>query len=259
MRILLTALACVLMCVASLAPAHAAKANEQPLRIAVDVPYPPFAFVDAAGNLAGFDIEIAQALCAEMRRACEIVPYNFESIIPDIAAGKLDLGMAGMGATEERRKLVDFTERYFRSLSIFVEKPGTVVDIKPENLKGLRIATQTGTLQDTYLREQYAHHEVVLVPAAGFDEVMEMIKDGRADLALIDGLAGYDYLKSDKGADLETVGNPISASEVQDAACIAIAKNRPALRAALNEAIQAIRRNGEYGKINRKYFDFNVY
>ncbi len=229
-----------------------------PLRVAVDAPYPPFAMVDKRGNLSGFDVDIANALCAEMKRTCVIKSIPFDNIIPAIIAGDIDIGIAGMGATEERQKLVDFTDRYFRSLSIYIEKKGTVHNLTPEGLKGSRIGTQSGTIQETYLRKHF-NATSTIVTRNNYEAVLDMLKKGQLDLALVDGLPGYSFLKTEAGEELETVGGPIEAGDIMDSACIAVSKKQPELLNSINQAIQALRRSGEYGKINRKYFDFNVY
>lgn len=228
------------------------------LRVAVDAPYPPFAMRDAQGNLTGFDVDIAHALCKELNRTCDVRAVPFDDIIPKIVEGKIDVAVAGMGASEERKKLVDFTDRYFRSLSIFLEREGTVKDLAPETLKGLRVGAQEGTLQAAYLRTAFGDN-IVLVTVPSHDEVYALLKKGEVDLILVDGLPGYTFLKSPEGMGIEAIGEAVESGGIMDWASIAVSKKQPELREAINKAIQTLRRNGEYGKINRKYFDFNVY
>ena len=231
------------------------KDEHPPLRVAVDAPYPPFAMVDKRGNLSGFDVDIANALCAELKRTCVIKSVPFDRILPAIVAGEYDIAIAGMGVTPERQQLVDFTDRYFRSLSIFIEKKGTV---PPADFKGMRIGAQSGTLQEEYLRKNFGD-SITLVTKTSHEEALRMLKNGQLDLVLVDGLPGYAYLKSEDGDGLETVEAPVVSSDIQDSSCIAVSKKQPELRDAINKAIQSLRRSGEYGRINRKYFDFNIY
>ena len=229
-----------------------------PLRVAVDAPYPPFAMVDKRGNLSGFDVDIANALCAELKRTCVIKAVPFDDIIPGIVAGNIDIGIAGMGVTEERLKHVDFTDKYFRSLTIYIERKGTVHSLTPEGLKGLRIGAQAGTMQEKYLRANF-NATSTIVTEPNHDTVLTMLSKGELDLVLVDGLAGYAFLKTEAGDGLETVGGPLESADIMDSSCIAVSKKQPELRESINKAIQDLRRSGEYGKINRKYFDFNVY
>ncbi len=231
---------------------------QTPLRIAVDVPYPPFAFIDGKGNLTGFDVDIAKALCAEIKRECEIKIVSFDQIIPEIVAGNIDIGLAGMGRTPEREKLVDFTDRYFRSHSIFIEKPGTVPSPTRNGLTGRRVGTQSGTAQEIYLNEEYKDIITILLYPT-FEDLLQALKDEKIDTALVDGLPAYTYLKSEEGADYETLGDPIESDVLVAASSIVVSKTLPEITQQLNSAIQALRNNGTYGKINRKYFDFDIY
>lgn len=235
-----------------------ASAAQPPLRVAVGGPYPPFAEFDKEGNLFGFDVDMANALCKELKRTCNIHSWVFEDIVPALATGELDFAVAGMANSEERKKFVDFTERYYRSRSVFIERPGSIKEVTPETIKGLRVGTQTGTAQEQFLREHYGG-TITIITLESFEEIMAMLKRGELDLILIDGLPGYAYLKSQAGHGLETVGEAIHSKLLPDWACIAVSRKQPGLKDALNKAIQNLRRNGEYGRINRKYFDFTIY
>ncbi len=228
------------------------------LRVAVDAPYLPFAFYSEKGELEGFDVEIVRALCAEMKVDCTLTAVPFDSILSGVEDGSIDIGIAGMAPIEERKKRVLFTDRYFRSHSIFIEKHGTISALTAGNLKGKRLGAQSGTIQETYLRNTYGDiAEIVTYETT--PEGFAAVKEGKVDLLFSDGLPGYAWLKTDDGEGFETIGDPVHSDIVMDSACIAVHKDNTQLRDALNEAIQAIRRNGEYDKINRKYFDFNVY
>lgn len=248
---------CALLALCFSGAAHAAQPGGV-LRIAVDAPYPPFAMQDESGHLSGFDVDIAHALCAELGYECDIQAVPFDEIIPRIVAGEIDLGIAGMGASAERKKLVDFTNRYFRSLSVFIEREGTLPDLTPDTFKGLRVGAQADTLQAQYLQKTYGDN-ITLVTVPTYDELYPLLRKGEVDLILIDGLAGYSYLKTPEGVGLETIGDAVDSGGVLDWASIAVSKEKPWLREAVNRAIDNLRRSGEYGKINRKYFDFNIY
>lgn len=229
-----------------------------PLRVAVEVPYPPFAMLDKRGNAAGFDVDIARALCEELKRDCVIRPMSFSGIIPAIVAEEIDFAVAGIGATEERSRLVDFTERYYRSLSIYVARKGSVRSLFPDDLKGLRIGAQQDSAQEIHVRRNFKDVAEV-VPVVSQEMALHMLADGRLDLALVDGLGGYAYLKTEAGAALETVGEPLSDDDSLKDARIAVSKKQPELRDALDQALMNLRRSGEYGRINRRYFNFNIY
>jgi ABC-type amino acid transport substrate-binding protein len=227
------------------------------LRVAVDTPNPPFAVLDKRGNVSGFDVDITYALCTELKRTCIIKPMAFEGIISAIVAEEVDIAVAGMGVTEERLRLVDFTDKYYRSLSLYIGRRGVVRGLSPEELKGLRIGAQRDTIQEQYLRQHFKN-TATIVPVATQDTALNMASNGQLDLVLVDGLGGYAFLKTEAGAVLEIFGDPLADANMTSA-CIAVSKKQPELRDAINHALQTLRRNGEYGKINRKYFNFNIY
>lgn len=238
--------------------AHAGSGDLPLLRVAVNAPYPPFAVEDEQGRLSGFDVDIAQALCTELRRTCVVKNLAFDHLLPSLVAGEMDIVIAGLGASPERQKIVDFTDRYFRSLSIFVGKGSRLSSVTPETAKGLRFGAQAESMQEQYLRKHFtgiATFELY----EDFTIVLEKVKSGEVDIGLVDGLPAYVYLKSDAGADLEVVGDPLPSEGILDSSSIAVSKKRPGLREQINEALHRLRRNGEYERINRKYFDFSIY
>ena len=228
------------------------------VKTASEADYPPFSYLDEAGVATGFDVEITKALCKEMRRDCEIILMGFDEILPAVVQGKLDMAVAGFGATPERSKSVDFTDHYYRSHSIFIEKTKGTGEVQPLVLKGKRIGTQADTIQENYLRKIYGN-DITLILKPDFEEIFKELQAGRVDFVLIDALSGYTYLKTELGNGLEPLEEPVIAPELDIRAHIAVSKKNSALREDLNKAIQAILRNGEYNRINNKYFDFNIY
>ena len=250
--------ALVLVSALCLLSAPAAFAEGEPLKVGVDDFYPPFSYLDENGERTGFDVDIANALCKQLERPCDLQVMTFEEFIPRLVNGEIDIVVAGLGATAERQQVVDFTDRYFRSHSIFVEREDARLDLSLQTLSGKRLATQSGTIQETYLHNVYGDvAEIITVPE--YDQVFEYLKSGRVDLIFVDGLPGYHYLRSEHGQGLEVMGMPVHSEVVLDSSCIAVSKKQSALVPQLNQAIQDIRRSGEYDRINRKYFDFNVY
>jgi len=234
-----------------------ARAAEAPLRVGMDVPYPPFVYEESNGTLAGFDVDITKALCAVIKRECAIVAVGFDDLVPFLVQGKLDMVVAGLAVTPERVKLVDFTERYYRSHTIFVEKAGTGMDTSPDGLAGKRVGTQAGTTQEEFLVRAYPKSTLVLRP--DFASLMADLKGGKVDVVLVEGLPGFSYLKTPEGGQFEAVGGPVQDAALSGVFSIAVSKKLPQLTRMLNAAIETIRSNGVYAKINRKYFDFNIY
>ena len=240
---------------ASALVAHA----EETLKIGTEGAYPPFNYVDTDGSIKGFDVEIGLALCEKMKVKCEVVAQDWDGIIPALLAKKYDMIIASMFITEERKKVVDFTKPYYKAaMTHVVPKDSDITEFSDAALSGKIIGAQAGTMQEKYLRANF-NATSTIVTEPNHDAVLTMLSKGELDLVLVDGLAGYAFLKTEAGDGLETVGGPLESADIMDSSCIAVSKKQPELRESINKAIQDLRRSGEYGKINRKYFDFNVY
>ena len=94
------------------------------LRVGVQNERPPFSFSDDDGELQGFDVEIAWALCAALEGECELVPLEFTALLPGLQEGRIDAAVASMSITEERLQLVDFTDKYYQASNRFVARRG---------------------------------------------------------------------------------------------------------------------------------------
>ena len=230
------------------------------VRIGVEGAYPPFSYVDPDGRLAGFDIEIAQALCDQMKVKCTMVQQDWDGIIPALLARKYDAIIASMSITEERKKKVAFTGKYYNTPAKFARKKGSGIEISKAGLKGKTVAVQRATTHDNFITGEFGD-SVNIKRYATQDEAYLDAVAGRVDLLLADSVAMDDgFLKTDKGADWEFVGPDYSDPKYfGDGAGIAIRKQDKDLVDMFNKAIKAIRANGTYDRIAKKYFDFDIF
>lgn len=228
------------------------------LRIATEGEYPPFSYVAEKGELAGFDVDIARELCKAMNAECEIVAVKWDVILTDLAAGKYDAVVASVTKTPEREKLVDFTDKYYRTTSSFIGRNGSDIAISPEGLQGKIVATQRGTVHAVYLEKNYSGIAVVHLTDT-LDGAFELLAKGEADLVLGNSLVCLGFLKRNEGKPFDFVGEALSAENLSSTANIAIRKGNDKLRNAFNRALQTIRYQGIYDKINSKYFPFSIY
>ncbi len=230
------------------------------IRLGVEGAYPPFSMVDTEGKLQGFDIDIARALCENMQAECTMVQQDWDGIIPALMARKYDAIIASMSITEERKKKVDFTNKYYQTPAKFVRKKGSGIEINAEGLKGKTVGVQRATTHDTYLTDNYGD-AVKIKRYASQDEAYLDMGSGRIDLLLADSVAMNEgFLKTDAGKDYEFVGpNLTDPKWYGDGAGIAMRKGEDELREKFNQAIDAIRADGTYKTIQDKYFDFDVY
>ncbi len=146
---------------AAIAAASPALADD-PLRIGVEGAYPPFSYKEADGTLAGFDIEIANALCGEMNRECELVEQEWDGMIPALKAQKFDAIVASMSITEERKRQIDFSEKYYQTPARIVAPTDADFEGTPEGLAGKRIGVQRGATHQCYAEKMFPDAEIVL-------------------------------------------------------------------------------------------------
>jgi len=238
---------------ASLFTAPATLAADK-IRIATEGAYAPFNMVDKNGTLIGFDVDIAKALCAQMKADCEIVAQDWDGIIPGLRARKYDAIIASMSITKERLRVVDFSEKYYSNVLAFVGPKGKALDTSKAGLKGLTVGAQRATIAGQRLEDVYG--DVVKVKLYDTqDNAYLDLNSGRLDAILSDKFPAYDWMRTEDGKGFEFKGADIDTG---DKIGIAVRKGDK-LKAKLSEAIKAIVENGTYAKINAKYFPFDIY
>ncbi|MGF1619245.1 MAG: ABC transporter substrate-binding protein [Rhodomicrobiaceae bacterium] len=231
--------------------ATAASAQDA-IKIATEGAYPPFNAKDASGELIGFDVEIAKALCEEMKAECEIVAQDWDGIIPGLVAKKYDAIVASMSITDERKEMVDFTDRYYSNYLRLVAKKGSGIS-GADDLKGKTVGAQRATVSATWAEDNLGRGSTVKLydtQTAAYSD----LEAGRLDALVSDVYPAHDWLK-DK-ADYEFVGDRI---DIDDVIGIAVRKGEDDLRDKFNAALKALRDNGKYAEINEKYFPFDIY
>lgn len=237
-----------------------ASVSAEALRLGTEGAYPPFNFMDASGEIKGFDVEIGLALCEKIGADCEIVAQDWDGIIPGLLANKYDFIIASMFITEERSKQVDFTDPYYlAAMTHVVSKDSDITEFSPEALEDKVIGAQSGTTMADFAEAIYPDADVRLYPTQ--DEVNLDMASGRIDLVIGDLLPMLDWVNStDDGACCELAGDPITDQAfVGDGVGIAVRQEDDELRERLNKALQEIREDGTYQEINKKYFDIDVF
>jgi len=230
------------------------------IRIATEGAYPPFNFTDKNGNLQGFDVDIAKALCAQMKAKCEIVAQDWDGIIPALLANKYDAIIASMSITEKRKKKVSFSKKYYTTPAKFVRRKGSGIEINAASMKGKSVGVQRATIHADFVKAEFG--KVVTVKAyATQDEAYLDFAAGRIELMLADSVALMEgFLATDAGKGAEFVGPDFTDPKYfGEGAGIATRKGDADLANKFTAAIAGIRANGVYKKISSKYFDFDVY
>lgn len=230
---------------------------QEKLVIASEGAYPPFNNLETDGTLTGFDIDIARALCDEMKVECTLVTNDWDGMIPALQAKKFDAIVASMSITPERLEKVDFSAKYYNTgPAIAVPKDSPIT--KVEELAGKTIGAQVSTTHANYAEKHMKDADIKLYPTA--DEYKLDITNGRSDAVIDDIVVLSEWLKSDAGACCKLLAAlPIDEEINGKGAGIAVRKGETELAKRLSDAILAIRANGKYKEINDKYFDFDVY
>lgn len=222
------------------------------LRIGTEGYYPPFNYIGESGELKGFDIDIARALCAQMEVECEFVVQDWDGIIPALLEKKYDAIVASMSITDERKRVVSFTDKYYSNQLRFVAAKGGGFD--PAFASGTKIGAQRATIAANWLEENSGAAQVTLYDTQ--ENVFLDLTGGRLDAVFGDGLMLYEWLQTEAGADYQMVGD---AHSMDEGIGIAVRKEDDELRRRLNAAIAAILADGTYTRINAKYFPFRIY
>lgn len=220
------------------------------LRIGTEGAYAPFNYTNADGTLGGFDIEIANAICADMQVTCEIVAQDWDGIIPGLKAGKYDAIVAAMSVTPERAQQVAFTDPYFSNALVFLAKKDSTFDpAKVTDINAHSIAAQRSTISSQWLENTYPKADMKL-----YDTLSNAFLDlgaGRVDAMISDKLPAIEWLSSTSGNNYVLKGPEI---DINDNFAIAVRPNDEALQAKINTSLSNIKANGTYDKINQKYF-----
>jgi polar amino acid transport system substrate-binding protein len=229
------------------------------LRIASEGARPPFNYLDAANQLAGFEIDLMREICKRIGADCVFVTQDWESLIPGLAGKQYDLIVAAMAITDERREKIAFSEPYARTPSaLIVERDRALASADPAALKDLRIGVEADGPQQAFFEDKFPGIE--LRRYATLEEAMLDLAESRIDALAEDKLVAHDFLTSRK----EGRCCRIAADLPQDAAYfgaglgVGLRKEDTALKSAIDSALAALIADGTYQTIRAKYFDFEI-
>lgn len=222
--------------------------EQKVLRVATEGAYAPFNYTDAEGNLAGFDVDIANALCEEMQLKCEITAQDWEGIIPGLKAKKYDAIIAAMSVTPERAEQVDFTEPYFTNSLVFIANKDSDFDPSvADAINNSEIAAQRSTISSQWLETNYPKATMKMYDT--LNNAFLDLESNRVDAMVSDKLPAVEWLTKNSST-FEIKGSDI---EIDDNFAIAVRK-QDALKQDIDTALAAIKANGTYDLIKDKHF-----
>lgn len=241
------------------AAAHA-QAPQQRLRIGFAVGYAPFSEVGTDGQLKGFEIDVAHALCARLGLQHTPVILEFDGLIPALQARKIDAIMASMSITPERQQVIAFSQPYYYSPARLVMRADAKVDITPAGLQGKRIGVERGTIHERFLAEQFKGSQVLRY--ATQDQAFLDLKSGRLDATLVDAvIAQFGFLNHADGRGFGFVGPDFGRNAQYYGKGIGVGLRKAeadTLGKRIDEALAALRASGTLKSLNDRYFSFDL-
>jgi polar amino acid transport system substrate-binding protein len=222
--------------------------------------FPPFSFTNDRGQLTGFNVDLARAICAELAVPCTIQVRGFDDLVTHLADKTADAVIAGIAITAANRETLDFTDPYLRLPARFVSrKADAVADITAAALRGRSVAVAAGTAHEAYLAAMFADAAVKPYPSA--DAARAAIKAGEADFAFGDGQQSAAWLQSAAAADCcRFAGGPyLDARYFGEGYAIAVAKGATTTKHALNAALHAVAAKGLFADLYLRYFPVSFF
>jgi polar amino acid transport system substrate-binding protein len=239
MKLILTTAALALTAGMALAEAHGV------VRMGTEGAYPPYNFINDAGEVDGFERELGDEMCARAGLTCEWVTNDWDSIIPNLVSGNYDTIIAGMSITDERDEVIDFTQDYYPpTASVYVALSADA------DLMGGVVAAQTATIQAGYVAESGA----TLLEFATPEETVAAVRNGEADAVFAD----YDYLApivEASGGELMVAGDPVPLG---GGVGMGLRESDTELRDAFDAAITSMKEDGTLNAMLIKWFGEEV-
>lgn len=230
---------------AALSLSAAAVISAKPLVVAVDTAFVPFEFKQG-DTYVGFDIDMWDAIAKDLDLEYRLQPMDFSGILPALQTNNVDVALAGITITEERRKAIDFSDGYYDSG--FILMVGTDSDIQSvDDLKGKTVALKTGTSAAQYARDNFEDTTLRLFP--NIDNAYLELQTGRVDAAMHDTPNVLYYIKEAGQGRVKTVGDQMLAHEYG----IAFPKGSTIIPD-VNASLAKMKEDGRYNAIYEKWF-----
>ena len=219
------------------------------VRIATEGAYAPWNYLDDSGELAGFEIDLGNALCERAGVECEWVQNEWDSIIPNLQAGNYDVIMAGMSITDERMETIDFSADYYPAdPSRFISRAGEELDV--ENLQGKKVGAQGATIQAAYAEETFGADNQILTFETPDQSIADLMA-GNLDLIIADGSYLKPIVDGSAGAMVFTgpevmIGNGVG---------MGLRKDDAELQEQMATALDELKADGTVDALIAEYFD----
>jgi polar amino acid transport system substrate-binding protein len=221
-------------------------------------PYPPFTSKDASGKWVGWEVDVMDAVCAEMKEKCQIVEVAWDGIIPALTSNQIDVIWSSMLITDKRKETIDFSRMYYDTPPGIIGAKNGDKDTSPEHMSGKVLGVQVSTGHERYAAKYLVPKGVELKTYATQDEVNNDLAAGRIDYVLANSSALFDYLQTEQGQQCcemkSLVEKPKDDPGIYgEGVGGGVRKEDTALKEKLNAAITALAKSGKFEEITNKY------
>jgi polar amino acid transport system substrate-binding protein len=241
-----------------LAAAGASAEPQREIRIATEGAFPPFNFLDAAGEPQGFEIDLARALCEAMAARCSFVVHEWDGIVRALLAREYDAIVSSLHITESRKKRIAFSRPYYLVPPALIgRKDGDLNDASRASLAGHTIGTVADSHHAAFL--EHAYKDATIRTFGKLEEANLDLVVGRLDAVLADKLALWRFLQSREGKCCRFVADvPVDPAFYGEGVAVGLRKEDAALKDAFDAALATIKANSVYDRVRAKYFPFDV-
>lgn len=230
------------------------------IRFLTETDYPPFNFTGPDGNPAGFNIDIARAICEEIKVPCTIQMRRFETLVDAINGNKGDAVIASMAVTPQLRAKLDFTDPYYRAPARFVSRKDSVMaEVRPESLLDKKVGAIAGSAHEAYLKSFFTEAVVVGFPS---DEALRLaLRRGEVDLIFGDAISLAFWINGTDSADCCAFsgGAFVESRYFGEGVGIGVRRGNDLLRQALNWAMFRLWEKGRFTDLWLRYFSVSPF
>lgn len=232
----------------------------KPIRFLTADDYPPFEFVGADGTLAGYNIDLARAICAELKANCTIQPRRWDNLIDALDAGEGDAVVASLRETSANSARLRFTAPYYLTPGRFLSLAGAGgIAVRPEDLRLATIGVEAGTAHEAFLKEFFTRSTLKSFPDRG--ALLAALREKKIDLAFGDAVSFAIWLNDPhSGGCCVFAGGPfLEPAFFGEGVGIGVRPDADALRRTLNGALQRLDERGVLTELYLKYFPIGFY
>jgi len=229
------------------------------LTIGTEGAYPPFNYLDSDGEVQGFEIDLGNEMCERLEIECEWVVQDWDGIIPGLLAQRYDAVIASLYITDDRKKKITFSDKYYKVPARFVVPKDSDLKISENGLAGKVVCTQRATSFERFLTDNMP--DVRRRVYATMDEAYIDLAAGRCDALMSDVVAvSESFLDTEEGKRFEFRGPEFTGAEwFGYGAGVAVRHENAHIAEAFSEVIKELRKDGTYQEIAERWFGFDVY